>query len=108
MKKTILTIMATVGIMTIGFTGSIVGINNDYENKLEATRKEYEEEIQVMKDEYEELEDSYNEAQIQMTNLENQVYNVMTGKDYDMTVDHYGVSHTWSSENGGTHEFVFQ
>ena len=101
MKKTILTIMATVCIMTIGCGIYVEGVKSNYETKLEEAVCEHETELGFIQDERLELMAECNELGKRVTELEDQVYNIMEHNDYDVTIEKDGVVHTYYKTKDG-------
>lgn len=99
MKKMIISIIATVCIMTIGFTGIIVGINNKHEAELEAAKHSGEFFDEFMIDEYNELINEYDEVSHKLNELETNIWRMQNGEAYELSVQHDGQTHTWQSDN---------
>ena len=96
MKKTIITIMATVCVMSILFGGIIYGISENYKTELADIEKEYINREGYFLDGYEELMENYSNLKADMINLESEVYKMMNGDDYNITVQHNDRTHNWT------------
>ena len=101
MKKTIITILSTALITGIVFGGILVYTISQYEGLL----SEIEEDISttsfdyvVSSNRYDNLYEDYVELQNEMDDLESDVYDLMTGNDYTISIDHDGQRHTWTKE----------
>lgn len=99
MKKTILTIMATIMVMAIIGVGYISSINKQHEKELEIVKASYEMKIESMENEMnvemEEMKKEYDE-------LEQQVYNMMNGDEYDFRIKlDNGEYHSYSYKKEG-------
>ena len=99
MKKIIISIIATVCIMTIGCAGIIGSITKKYEAKLEAAEHSGEYFDELMINEYNELIDKYDEVNHKLSVLEANVWNMHNGEAYEVSVEHDGQTHTWQSDN---------
>lgn len=88
MKKTIITILLTVCVMTgLGFY-AIDKINQNHEIELSELNDKYETEMQLNA----ELMSEHN-------HLERNVYRMMNDKTYEITVEHNGETHVWKSDD---------
>lgn len=99
MKKIIISIIATVCIMTIGCAGIIGSITKKYEAKLEVAEHSGEYFDEFMINEYNELIDKYDEVNHKLSVLEANVWNMHNGEAYEVSVEHDGQTHTWQSDN---------
>ena len=96
MKKILLSVIITVCVMTgIGY-GIINNITDDYEEKMES-----------IKVESEEREEEIVELKSDITEISDQVFNMMNGDAYEITIDHDGETHTWKSDNKGLFKSEF-
>lgn len=96
MKKILLSVIITVCVMTgIGY-GIINNITDDYEEKMES-----------IKVESEEREEEILELKSDITEISDQVFNMMNGDAYEITIDHDGETHTWKSDNKGLFKSEF-
>lgn len=94
MKKILLSVIITVCVMTgIGY-GIITNITNNYEEKMENIKVESEEREAEREAEIAELKSD-------VTEISDQVFNMMNGDAYEITIDHDGETHTWKSDNKG-------
>jgi hypothetical protein len=98
MKKTLLTIMATVCVMAIGCGVYVAGVRADYEAKLEESICEHETEIGFVQDVRLELMSECNDLTKRVSELEDAVWNIMEHNDYDVSIERDGVVHTFKSE----------
>ena len=90
MKKILLSVIITMCVMTgIGY-GIITNITDYYEEKMESIKVESEErEAEIV------------ELKSEVTEISDQVFNMMSGNAYEITIDHDGETHTWKSDNKG-------
>ena len=96
MKKILLSVIITMCVMTgIGY-GIINNITDDYEEKMES-----------IKVESEEREEEILELKSDITEISDQVFNMMNGNAYEITIDHDGETHTWKSDNKGLFKSEF-
>lgn len=97
MKKNLIMVLITV----LVFGGvCIIGLNKvkcDYNVQLEEVQNSYETQIKNMKANYEQ---EYSELEVEMDELQNQVYNYMETDDpYEITVRHDDELHCWYGDN---------
>lgn len=103
-RKTIITVAVTVIIM--GIIGGLF-VNNlirSYEQDikdLETINSSQAEAISDMNYEIDYLEDQNEKLLGELENLEEQVWNVMNGEDYDITIGHNDEIHHWTSTKNG-------
>lgn len=94
MKKTFIGMVVGMMIMScVGFIG-YKNITNSYEAELVETKTEYENQIR-------ELEEKNSKTEKKYEKLENQVYNVMEGKNYDFAIAHDGITYDYSKTGKG-------
>ena len=96
MKKILLSVIITMCVMTgIGY-GIITNVTDYYEEKMER-----------IKIESEEREAEIVELKSDVTEISDQVFNMMNGDAYEITIDHDGETHTWKSDNKGLFKSEF-
>jgi hypothetical protein len=100
MKKTIIAILVTVCVMTIIGGVYINYINDCHVKEIEGLTNQYEERIGDLKDNYRYLNNDYERLSEDMDELENQVYNMMNGEYYDISVDQDGITYGYVYERG--------
>ena len=94
MKKTFIGMVVGMMIMScVGFIG-YKNITNSHEAELVETKTEYEYQIR-------ELEEKNSKTEKKYEKLENQVYNVMEGKNYDFAIAHDGITYDYSKTGKG-------
>ena len=99
MKKIIISVIATVFVMTGIGVGVISNINQNHEKELTGFQCLYENNYKCLEDENTQLKNKIN-------NLETEVYNMNNGKAYDITIDHDGKTYTYASDNKSIFERV--
>lgn len=99
MKKTIITIVATMLVTASVMGAYIVNVTEKYEAKLEETSREYESEIQTVQNAYTKAVKEKAEVETQIDELEEQVYNIFNKEPYEVTTHHDGVTYVYMSEN---------
>ena len=94
MKKTFIGMVVGMMIMScVGFIG-YKNITNSHKAELVETKTEYEYQIR-------ELEEKNSKTEKKYEKLENQVYNVMEGKNYDFVIAHDGITYDYSKTGKG-------
>ena len=98
MKKTIKTILATVFITAIVFGGILGYVVTKYDGMISELETESDFEYAALEREYNDLHKEYVDLQTEMNDLESDVYDVMTGNDYTISINHDDQRHTWTKE----------
>lgn len=109
MKKTIITIIATICVVGGICAGVIINLNDNYNKNLETVRDEYELQVKQLNDEVEELNDKVEESGEHIDQLEEQVYNIVKHKAYEVTIERDGKHVTFGSDGrlfGETYEYT--
>lgn len=92
MKKTILTVVLTMVVMSV-FGGCIIGnLNHQHSVEMKNVKNRYESQI----DEYTK---DISERDKEIEEYENQIYNIVEGKNYKVTINRNGSSVTYRKEN---------
>ena len=98
MKKNIIAIMAVVACMLVAI-GGVIYTKNYYENKLVDVSVGYETRIGDLSVENNKLSRENNELRTSMTDIEDQVYNLMNNKAYKINILHDGARYVYAQEN---------
>ena len=89
-------------LMTVLVVGCIITthmLDKKYDQNLGDLKTTYEAKIESIKDSY---ESKYNQLNDSKVELENQIYNCMTGEPYDFTIRHDDETHNWyATDNKG-------
>lgn len=94
MKKTLLAVLGTVCIMGIGCNMYVDRIVTNYENKLYESNSNYE----VLNKVYNQKVSDYDKLDAKHEELENEVYKLMNGENYDLTIRVNSETHTFTYE----------
>ena len=86
MKKTILGIVLTMVLMSTYLVILLSSINHKHEVELNKVKTEYENKLK--------------EKDSQIQDYENQIYNIVEGKNYDVVVNHEGTKIKNAKKNG--------
>ena len=108
MKKTLLTIMATVCVMAVVCGAYIAGVKQRYEAELEATKQECSERITTIYKDKLELMYDCNDLKTELSDLEDQVYNVMEGNSNKMVFVKDGAKYIYNVETNVTSKGVLR
>lgn len=98
MKKTIITIAVTVCVMSILFGGIIWGMSRNYETELTVLEDSYSNREDYFLDEHMELVEKYSNLKNDMESLEAEVYEMMNGNNYYISIEHEGETHVYTKE----------
>ena len=97
MKKIVISILATMCVCGIVSFGIIQNINAQHEAELANYGVRNEALVLALRSEYEE---SY-ELENRVDELENGIYDIMNGNDYEVSIDYGNVGYTYKEEHKG-------
>ena len=122
MKKIIILAVAAVSVLTGVYINTINGIHEQYETQINDLTSTYETQIDELEAEIDnlvaendtlsfkyhlatnesvKLSNEYTKLNSQMNELESQVWNVMNGEDYVVSMKYDGLNHEWTSTKDG-------
>ena len=101
MKKNLLAMVIGMMIMScVGLVGFTV-INKNHEAELEKVKAEYEAEVNYLEEEYEYLSSEYIELNDLKSELEEQVYRMMEGENYEFEIKYDDKRRTYKKTGKG-------
>lgn len=99
--RNIISIIVTVCIMGILCGVTINKITENYERELAKAEESYEQQIENANLQYEKIEEKYEKLAEQNDELEEQVYNLMNGETYEITLRLKDGTHTYKATANG-------
>lgn len=94
MKKVLVSVLLTVGIMSLGCIGYVNHIVNNYETKLEDSEFYYD----ALDKNYNQKVNDYKTIKTEHEDLQEQVWNILNDGDYNVTIKHEDQYHTYTKE----------
>lgn len=93
-KHVIISTILGIGIAVSAIIGCMSVLDNYHQEQINAIVSEYEEQLKAKTEEVTALD-------AQLDSLESEVYNMMNGEDYDITVHHDGETHEYQKTRDG-------